>query len=418
MAKRTYNPWSKEEDKLLTEAVFEHGTHWVKVASSIAGRTGDQCRHRWNNTLKKKLDDTELAIVEERTRAAKKAKIEAKIEAKKVNAQAKAEATKVKAQAKAKALEQNMLEDEERWRALQRRRGTEKKERQKNWDTQLQKMFEKKKTREGDNLIFCQPFWYKSRNCSWKTESEWRRLAQLAQQLCESKVEKAQEAEDNLKKQEARANAKAKHVERVCKDLQGQGEYNQVHRTGKGPVPPCPLAFEDITNELKNITSNINNNNICKDLPQQVVTLEGPLVEKLLGSLDEVDWNLKANQSKIYDFLMGIFNKKWSPRLHLEFQRSKVYGTEDGGMERHSDDAPGLRLIFNKCNKKTTKRFTLRGQELHFICCSCYLATTCARFAPYQHEVDRPEEAVETVIFDIVFPPEIEETALLQFLDI
>jgi hypothetical protein len=43
--------WIREEDVKLTEAVKKHGTHWVVVAAQVPGRTNDQCRARWTQTL-------------------------------------------------------------------------------------------------------------------------------------------------------------------------------------------------------------------------------------------------------------------------------------------------------------------------------------------------------------------------------
>ncbi|KDR83378.1 hypothetical protein GALMADRAFT_205382 [Galerina marginata CBS 339.88] len=51
---KTLNPalrrrtWSAEEDELLRKAVAGYGKSWVQVATSIPGRTNDQCRERWN----------------------------------------------------------------------------------------------------------------------------------------------------------------------------------------------------------------------------------------------------------------------------------------------------------------------------------------------------------------------------------
>ena len=44
--------FSKEEDKLLTEAVERYGTrNWSRIASFVPGRTARQCRDRWNKHL-------------------------------------------------------------------------------------------------------------------------------------------------------------------------------------------------------------------------------------------------------------------------------------------------------------------------------------------------------------------------------
>ena len=44
--------WSKEEDRILTEIVTNHGAaRWSTVASYLEGRAGKQCRERWFNHL-------------------------------------------------------------------------------------------------------------------------------------------------------------------------------------------------------------------------------------------------------------------------------------------------------------------------------------------------------------------------------
>jgi myb proto-oncogene protein len=43
--------WNSEEDAKLTEAVKKHGNNWVAVATLVPGRTRDQCRERWVNTV-------------------------------------------------------------------------------------------------------------------------------------------------------------------------------------------------------------------------------------------------------------------------------------------------------------------------------------------------------------------------------
>jgi hypothetical protein len=60
--------WKPEEDAKLTEAVKKHGSNWVAVAAMVSGRTNEQCRHRWTQTLDpsigkgkwKPKDDTKL----------------------------------------------------------------------------------------------------------------------------------------------------------------------------------------------------------------------------------------------------------------------------------------------------------------------------------------------------------------------
>ncbi|KAJ7086654.1 hypothetical protein C8R44DRAFT_33702 [Mycena epipterygia] len=43
--------WSSEEDTRLTAAVLGYGKSWAEVASVVPGRTSEQCRDRWTNTL-------------------------------------------------------------------------------------------------------------------------------------------------------------------------------------------------------------------------------------------------------------------------------------------------------------------------------------------------------------------------------
>jgi hypothetical protein len=50
-AGNTKGIWKPEEDTQLTEAVKKHGKNWVAVAAMVPGRTDDQCRRRWTQTL-------------------------------------------------------------------------------------------------------------------------------------------------------------------------------------------------------------------------------------------------------------------------------------------------------------------------------------------------------------------------------
>jgi hypothetical protein len=43
--------WTPEEDTALTEAVNKYGNKWVAVAAMVSGRTNEQCRNRWVQTL-------------------------------------------------------------------------------------------------------------------------------------------------------------------------------------------------------------------------------------------------------------------------------------------------------------------------------------------------------------------------------
>lgn len=43
--------WTVDEDNQLRKAVAGYGTSWVQVASAVPGRTNDQCRERWTESL-------------------------------------------------------------------------------------------------------------------------------------------------------------------------------------------------------------------------------------------------------------------------------------------------------------------------------------------------------------------------------
>jgi hypothetical protein len=52
-------PWTREEDVLLGRLVKENGPKkWSKIAESIPGRRGKQCRERWLNHLDSKVKKT------------------------------------------------------------------------------------------------------------------------------------------------------------------------------------------------------------------------------------------------------------------------------------------------------------------------------------------------------------------------
>lgn len=48
--------WLPAENARLREAVAKFGTRWVKVASEVGSRNGDQCAKRWNENLNPDLD--------------------------------------------------------------------------------------------------------------------------------------------------------------------------------------------------------------------------------------------------------------------------------------------------------------------------------------------------------------------------
>jgi hypothetical protein len=56
--------WSPNEDELLQHAVRAFGTEWVKVASSVPGRSNRQCRLRWANHLDPNVNKEPLTDVE------------------------------------------------------------------------------------------------------------------------------------------------------------------------------------------------------------------------------------------------------------------------------------------------------------------------------------------------------------------
>jgi hypothetical protein len=43
--------WKPEEDTKLIEAVKTHSNNWVAVATLVSGRTDQQCRKRWLDTV-------------------------------------------------------------------------------------------------------------------------------------------------------------------------------------------------------------------------------------------------------------------------------------------------------------------------------------------------------------------------------
>ena len=51
--------WTREEDEKVIEWVKQHGpTSWTKLAETIPGRIGKQCRERWHNSLDPNLVKT------------------------------------------------------------------------------------------------------------------------------------------------------------------------------------------------------------------------------------------------------------------------------------------------------------------------------------------------------------------------
>jgi hypothetical protein len=68
--------WKKEEDEQLKVGVERYGCCWIRVASSIPGRTQRQCRTRWNQIQSKrqKIKQKELLLAQDSTKKTKKKK--------------------------------------------------------------------------------------------------------------------------------------------------------------------------------------------------------------------------------------------------------------------------------------------------------------------------------------------------------
>ncbi|EAY18025.1 Myb-like DNA-binding domain containing protein [Trichomonas vaginalis G3] len=75
--------WTREEDEKVIEWVKVHGpTSWTKLAETISGRIGKQCRERWHNSLDPNLrktswtpDEDDLIIQKQKELGNKWAKI-------------------------------------------------------------------------------------------------------------------------------------------------------------------------------------------------------------------------------------------------------------------------------------------------------------------------------------------------------
>jgi hypothetical protein len=51
--------WEEDEDKMLKEAVRTHGgKNWAKIAALVLGRTKNQCKKKWHDTLNFNIDPT------------------------------------------------------------------------------------------------------------------------------------------------------------------------------------------------------------------------------------------------------------------------------------------------------------------------------------------------------------------------
>ena len=50
-----FDPWSKEEDALLTSMVNSYGTHWAKIVAHFPGRSTNAIKNRWNSSISKRI---------------------------------------------------------------------------------------------------------------------------------------------------------------------------------------------------------------------------------------------------------------------------------------------------------------------------------------------------------------------------
>ena len=44
-------PWTKEEDQIILEKYQIYGSHWVKIAQHLSGRSGNNVKNRWHKYL-------------------------------------------------------------------------------------------------------------------------------------------------------------------------------------------------------------------------------------------------------------------------------------------------------------------------------------------------------------------------------
>jgi len=59
-------PWTAEEDEIVLAHVEKYGPHgWSRIALTLAGRKGKQCRERWHNHLKPEIRKDPWTSIEE-----------------------------------------------------------------------------------------------------------------------------------------------------------------------------------------------------------------------------------------------------------------------------------------------------------------------------------------------------------------